>query len=66
MIIFLRSLTCLPQILEGLATVIASLISASILPSDISSAKFLTDEERAFACALEISLSRGFHTEAIM
>ncbi|KAG6865460.1 hypothetical protein C0993_008017, partial [Termitomyces sp. T159_Od127] len=36
-------------ILEGLATIIASLISASLLPPDISSAKFLTEEERDFA-----------------
>lgn len=37
------------QILEGLATIIFSLIAAIILPADISSAKFLSAEERAFA-----------------
>ncbi|KAG6850879.1 hypothetical protein H0H93_007497 [Arthromyces matolae] len=37
------------QILEGLATVIAGLVAALVLPADIESAKFLTDEERQFA-----------------
>ncbi|GLB33791.1 putative transporter [Lyophyllum shimeji] len=36
-------------ILEGLATIIASIIAAIILPADVASAKFLTAEERAFA-----------------
>ncbi|KAG6919445.1 hypothetical protein DXG01_006328 [Tephrocybe rancida] len=36
-------------ILEGLATVVASLIAAYILPADIESASFFTDEERSFA-----------------
>ncbi|KAF9462632.1 MFS general substrate transporter [Collybia nuda] len=36
-------------ILEGLATIVASLISAWVLPADVSTAKFLSAEERAFA-----------------
>ncbi|KAG6861601.1 hypothetical protein C0995_014508 [Termitomyces sp. Mi166 len=50
-------------ILEGLATIIASLISAFILPADISSARFLTEEERAFALkrllASDVTISTG-------
>jgi hypothetical protein len=45
-------LTCDPhtsQILEGLVTIIIAIVSATILPSDLSSAKFLTPEERIFA-----------------
>lgn len=37
-------------ILEGIATVILSIISSLVMPADISSAKFLTEEEIAFAC----------------
>ncbi|KAM5540381.1 hypothetical protein V8D89_005839 [Ganoderma adspersum] len=36
-------------ILEGIATVIVALSSMLILPADIQSAKFFTDEEREFA-----------------
>ena len=36
-------------ILEGIATVVISLISTLFLPADIQSAKFLTDTEREFA-----------------
>jgi len=36
-------------ILEGLATVLASLMSAYILPADLQSARFFTEEERAYA-----------------
>ncbi|KAH0587588.1 hypothetical protein H2248_006363 [Termitomyces sp. 'cryptogamus'] len=50
-------------ILEGLATIIASLVSASILPADLSSARFLTEEERAFALkrllASDVTISTG-------
>ena len=37
-------------ILEGIATVLIALISAVFLPADIETAKFFTEEERAFAC----------------
>jgi MFS family permease len=37
-------------ILEGLATIISSIIAALTLPAGIPSAKFLTEEERSFAC----------------
>ncbi|KAI0796794.1 MFS general substrate transporter [Abortiporus biennis] len=36
-------------ILEGMATVLIAFMSAMFLPADITSAKFLTEEERAFA-----------------
>ncbi|KAF8076366.1 MFS transporter [Lyophyllum atratum] len=36
-------------ILEGIATIIASVIAAIVLPADIASAKFLSAEERSFA-----------------
>ncbi|KAH9951706.1 MFS general substrate transporter [Amylocystis lapponica] len=36
-------------ILEGIATVLIALVSALILPADIGSAKFFTEEERSFA-----------------
>jgi len=36
-------------ILEGLATIIIALVTMLLLPADIASAKFLTQEERAFA-----------------
>lgn len=36
-------------ILEGIATVLIALVSSIFLPADISSAKFFTEEERAFA-----------------
>lgn len=37
------------QILEGLATVAASFVAAWILPADVSTARFLSAEEKAFA-----------------
>lgn len=37
-------------ILEGLATILIGIAAALILPTDISSAKFLSSEEREFAC----------------
>ena len=37
-------------ILEGITTIIFGLIAAIFLPADIASAKFLTEEERVFAC----------------
>lgn len=37
-------------ILEGIVTVIFGLLAYFFLPADIQSAKFLTDEERTFAC----------------
>lgn len=37
-------------ILEGIATVLIALMSGLFLPADIQSAKFFTEEERAFAC----------------
>ena len=37
-------------ILEGIATVLLSIISAFFLPAGIVSATFLTEEERSFAC----------------
>lgn len=36
-------------ILEGIATILSSIIAALVLPAGIMSAKFLTEEERAFA-----------------
>lgn len=36
-------------ILEGIVTVFLSGVAAFLLPADISSAAFLTDEEKAFA-----------------
>jgi hypothetical protein len=36
-------------ILEGIATVLIGLLATFVLPADIASAKFLTEEERAFA-----------------
>ena len=36
-------------ILEGIATVMIALISWGIMPADLSSAKFFTEEERQFA-----------------
>ncbi|KAF8624727.1 hypothetical protein AX17_007058 [Amanita inopinata Kibby_2008] len=36
-------------ILEGLATVVIALLAGFVLPSDLASAKFFTEEERAFA-----------------
>ena len=41
-------------ILEGIATVLAGFIATIFLPSDISSAKFLTEEEKRFARELII------------
>ncbi|PAV20477.1 MFS general substrate transporter [Pyrrhoderma noxium] len=38
-------------ILEGIVTVLFGLIATLVLPSDIASAKFLTEEERDFALA---------------
>ena len=37
-------------ILEGIATVLIGLFATLIMPADIQSAKFFTEEERAFAC----------------
>jgi hypothetical protein len=37
------------QILEGIATVLIGILSAFVLPTDLASASFLTEEERAFA-----------------
>lgn len=42
----------LQQILEGLATIIASFIAAWVLPADVSTARFLSAEEKAFASKL--------------
>ena len=36
-------------ILEGIATVFVALISTRLLPADLSSARFFTEEERAFS-----------------
>ena len=36
-------------ILEGIATVLAALYSWIFMPADLGSAKFFTEEERAFA-----------------
>lgn len=47
-------------ILEGLGSVIAGLICAAVLPVSIESARFLTEEERAFA------LNRFHRSNAIM
>ena len=38
-------------ILEGIATCFAAVYSWAVMPADLSSAKFFTDEERAFARA---------------
>ena len=38
-------------ILEGIATVLAALYSWLVMPADLTSAKFFTEEERAFARA---------------
>ena len=43
-------------ILEGIVTVLFGLIATLVLPSDIASAKFLTEEERYFARELFIKL----------
>ena len=43
-------------ILEGIVTVLFGLIATLVLPSDIASAKFLTEEERDFARELFIKL----------
>ncbi|KAI9066787.1 MFS general substrate transporter [Trametes sanguinea] len=45
-------------ILEGIATVMIALTSALILPADIASAKFFTEEEREFALH-RLRLSQG-------
>ena len=37
-------------ILEGIVTVMLALLAAVMLPADLASAKFLTEEEREFAC----------------
>ncbi len=37
-------------ILEGMATVVIALVSMIFLPADLQTAKFFSDEERAFAC----------------
>ena len=37
-------------ILEGLATIVAGIIATVFLPTDIQSARFLTAEEKVFAC----------------
>ncbi|KNZ78049.1 hypothetical protein J132_02341 [Termitomyces sp. J132] len=50
-------------ILEGLATIIASLVSASILPADLSSARFLTEEERAFAYVFDTTTTTSGHND---
>ena len=42
-------------ILEGIATVLIGAIAAVFLPADISSAKFLTDEEKEFARTFALS-----------
>ncbi|TFK55686.1 MFS general substrate transporter [Heliocybe sulcata] len=47
-------------ILEGLGSVIAGLICAAVLPVSIQTARFLTEEERAFA------LDRFYQSNAIM
>lgn len=39
----------LQQILEGLATIVASFIAAWVLPADVPTARFLSAEEKAFA-----------------
>ena len=36
-------------ILEGIATVLAAVYSWVVMPADLNSAKFFTEEERAFA-----------------
>ena len=43
-------------ILEGIVTVLFGLIATLVLPSDIASAKFLTEEERDFAREFFIKL----------
>ncbi|KAG6817392.1 hypothetical protein H0H87_009036 [Tephrocybe sp. NHM501043] len=72
----LLCLTSHSQILEGLATILASLVAAYILPADIESARFLTEEERAFASKRlrggDVTMStgtpgqQGVHTPSIM
>lgn len=44
-------------ILEGIATVILSIVSAVFLPANLESAKFLTEEERTFASKWAASLT---------
>lgn len=55
-------------ILEGLATIIIAIVSSLILPSDLSSAKFLTPEERDFAVRRfqsdDVTYLKGPATEA--
>ena len=38
------------KVIKGIATVLASLLAATFLPADLPSAKFFTEEERAFSC----------------
>ena len=37
-------------ILEGIATVMLAILAGVVLPENLSSAKFLTDDEKKFAC----------------
>lgn len=46
------------QVLEGLATMLIGGVAACLLPTDIASAKFLTEEERALAGACTTGLLR--------
>lgn len=51
-------------ILEGIATVLAALVAAVFLPADLSSAKFFTEEERAFSCE-RFSSDRLIHLNVV-
>ena len=48
-------------ILEGIATILIALISSRLLPADLSSARFFTEEERAFSRQLR-TFTRSRHT----
>ncbi|KAL1719622.1 major facilitator superfamily domain-containing protein [Schizophyllum commune] len=50
-------------ILEGIVTILFALGSAFILPADLQSAKFFTDEERAHACTLMVGPSATYPSQ---
>lgn len=43
------------QILEGIATILIAIVAAGVLPADLASATFLTQEERE--CASKVSIN---------
>ena len=45
-------------ILEGLATICLALLAAAVLPESLASAKFLSEEEKEFACTFVVPFER--------